>query len=79
MPLTLSATDVAIAVALEFGTLTLVTRPSRFGGEFIAIEDDKGVIEVALSQAEADARIADIKARAGAVTRNANAKRVVES
>jgi len=56
----LSATDLAIAVAHKAGTLTIVERPSRFGDTYIAIGDDHGLIEVALSRVEADARVAAI-------------------
>jgi hypothetical protein len=56
--LLLSATDVAIARAAERGTLSLVERPSRFGDTYIAIADDHGLIEVALTLAEAKARVA---------------------
>ena len=58
----LFSTDVAIAVAIRANTLRVVTRTSRFGGEFIALEDDVGLIEVHLTQAEADARLAKIRA-----------------
>ena len=59
-----SATDVAIAKAIRSGTLSVVERPSRFAGEtYIAIGDDFGLIEVQLSQAEADARIAAIRSQ----------------
>jgi len=58
-----SATDLAIACAMRRGDLRLVKRASRFGGEFIAIEDGCGLIEVQNSAAEAEARIAAIGAR----------------
>ena len=54
----LSSTDLAIALAVKNGTLRLVERPSRFGDTFIAIEDDRGLIEVHNTRAEADARVA---------------------
>lgn len=60
MALLLSSTDLAIALAAKRGTLRLIERPSRFGDTFIAIEDDVGVIEVALTKREADARVAFI-------------------
>jgi len=63
---TLSATCVSIAVALRNDTLRLVERPSRFGDTFVAIEDAFGVIEVALTWAEANARVASIRERVGA-------------
>jgi hypothetical protein len=58
---TLSATCLAIALAANAGTLQLVERPSRFGDTFIAIEDAHGVIEVALTRAEADERVSAVK------------------
>lgn len=60
MPRFLSATDVAIANASKRGTLRLIERPSRFGDTFIAIEDEVGLIEVALTKCEADARVASV-------------------
>lgn len=60
--LTLSATCLAIALADKAGTLRLVPREGRVG-LYVAIEDDVGIIEVALSQAEADERIAAIRKR----------------
>lgn len=60
---TLSATCLAIAVAHKAGTLRLVKRASRLGGTFIAIEDDRGLIEVADNMAEAEARVAEIARR----------------
>ena len=59
----LSATDVAIARAIEAGTLALLERPSRVGGTAVYIVDEEGLIEVALDRAEAEARIASIKGR----------------
>ena len=56
----LSATDLAIAVALTAGTLTLTERPSRLGDTFVAISDDVGLIEVQLTMADAQARVAAI-------------------
>ncbi len=60
---TLSATCLAIAIAHKAGTLRLVERASRLGGTFIAIEDDRGVIEVADDLASAEARVAEIARR----------------
>ena len=60
--LTLSATCLAIALADKAGTLALVEREGRFGS-FIAIEDAKGVIEVALDWAEANQRVSAIRER----------------
>lgn len=53
----LSSTDLAIAVAAKRGTLNLVERNSRFGGTFVAIEDDHGIIEVADDMAAAAIRV----------------------
>lgn len=52
-----SATDFAIRLAAQAGTLTLTERPSRFGDTYIAIGDDHGLIEVANTMAEARARV----------------------
>lgn len=57
----LSATDVAIAMALRNNDLRVVECEGRFGA-FWSIDDAHGVIEVALSAAEAESRIAAIKA-----------------
>lgn len=58
----LSATDLAIAVAIKAGTLSVEEKASRFPGEtYFAIADEKGIIEVALTKAEADARIDGVK------------------
>lgn len=54
--LTLSATDLAIAIAAKAGTLTVTECEGRFGA-YWAIEDDHGVIEVALSAEEAAERV----------------------
>ena len=59
---TLSATCFAIAVALEAGTLSVSEQQGRFGS-FYAISDDRGLIEVALSASEAEARIQAIRER----------------
>lgn len=67
MRFSLSSNCLAIAIADERGTLRLVERASRFEGEtFIALEDEKGVIEVAADMAEAEARVAALRARAAA-------------
>ena len=58
----ISATDVAIAQAIKAGTLTVVERPSRFGDTYFAIADEHGLIEVRLTRADVDARLAQIKA-----------------
>lgn len=75
MTVCLSATDVAIAVALQFRTLRVVDRKSRFGGYYTAIEDNHGLIEIANDQAEADKRISEVRDRANAANRAYNAKR----
>lgn len=54
-----SATDVAIAVAMKAGTLTVKECDGRFGA-YLAIEDDRGVIEVHLTEDDAEARLAAI-------------------
>lgn len=59
----LSAADVALAFAMKAGTLRMVVRASRFGGEFYSLEDDVGVIEVADSHEEAVARLREIEGR----------------
>jgi hypothetical protein len=59
----LSATDLAIALAVKAGTLTLTERPSRFGGTFVAVGDDHGIIEVADDMLAANARVASITQR----------------
>jgi hypothetical protein len=63
---TLSATCVAIGLALERGTLAVTEHPSRYfpGESYIAISDDVGLIEVQNTRAEADARIAEVRKRA---------------
>ena len=53
----LSATDLAIRLARENGTLRITESEGRFG-TYWAIEDDHGLIEVAMTKAEADRRIA---------------------
>ena len=57
---TLSATDVAIASALQADTLRIEKHVSRYGSEYFAISDDSGLIEVQLSQADVHKRIAGI-------------------
>ena len=62
--LTLSATCLAIAVASKSGTLRLERRVGRLG-EFVAICDNHGLIEVALSDAEASARVQGVLSKVG--------------
>jgi hypothetical protein len=59
---TLSATDLAIAVAIKANTLTIERCEGRFG-EFFAIGDNRGLIEVALDSDEVDCRIEAIRER----------------
>ena len=56
---TLSATCVAIRLAAAEGTLKIVERTGRFG-QYFAIEDQFGLIEVALTREEADGRVAGV-------------------
>lgn len=58
-----SATDLAIALAIKNGTLAVNECEGRVGA-YWSIEDDHGLIEVALSAEEADERISEIKRRA---------------
>ena len=59
----LSASCLSIALADKAGTLRFVERASRLGGTFVAIEDARGVIEVADDMAEAVSRVEAIRAR----------------
>ena len=54
--LLLSATNVAIRIAKERGTLKVEKATGRFG-DYWAISDDHGLIEVAMSEAEAEERV----------------------
>lgn len=54
--LALSATDVAIRLAIETGSLRVTAETGRYGA-YWAISDDHGLIEVALSEDEADQRV----------------------
>ena len=60
---TLSATCVAIALADKAGSLRMVERPSRFGGTFIALEDERGLIEVADNMEAARVRLDELRAK----------------
>lgn len=66
MAFSLSSACLAIALADERGTLRLIERTSRFGDTFIAIADERGTIEVADTMAEAEQRVAGLRARAAA-------------
>ena len=57
----ISATDVAISLASKAGTLTLVERASRFGGVYVAIGDEHGIIEVADDMKSAQRRVEECK------------------
>jgi hypothetical protein len=58
---TLSATCVAIALADKAGSLRLIERASRFGGTYVAIEDERGLIEVADNMSAAQARVVEVR------------------
>lgn len=60
--LTLSATCVAIALADERGTLRLEERSGRFG-PYVALSDETGLIEVADTMDEANARVQALRDR----------------
>ena len=66
MAVSLSSACLAIALADERGTLKLVERVSRFGDTFVAIADENGTIEIADDMADAEARVAALRARAAA-------------
>jgi len=57
-----NSTTLAIALAIKTDSIRLIERPSRLGGTFIAISDDNGIIEVADTLQEAEARIAEVAA-----------------
>lgn len=53
-----SATDLAISLAVKRGTVRITKRQGSYGlGACFAIEDEKGLIEVHDSRAEAEARV----------------------
>lgn len=62
---TLAVQDVSIARAILSNTLTVTEHVSRFGGTYIAIGDDHGLIEIQATIADAEARVADVRKRAG--------------
>lgn len=59
--LSLSATCLAIALADKAGTLRLTERASRFGGTFVALEDERGLIEIADNMEAAQARVREVR------------------
>ena len=61
---TLAAQDVWIACAILSNTLTVTEHVSQFGGTYIAIGDEHGLIEIQATRKEADARVADVRKRA---------------
>jgi hypothetical protein len=53
-----SATDLAISLAVKRGTVRITEHQSRHGlGPYFTIEDERGMIEVHASRAEAEARV----------------------
>lgn len=58
----LSATDVAIAVALGNNTLKVAARMSRFDTEYAVISDDHGPIEVHDDLTKAAERVEKVRA-----------------
>lgn len=58
-----SATCVAILRAHKAGNLRFTENVSRFGGTYIAICDDHGIIEVADDMSEAESRLAALLKR----------------
>ena len=58
--LTLAAQDVAIAVALRNGDLSVKSFVNRFGDTMWSISDSHGPIEICRSQAEADDKVATV-------------------
>lgn len=55
--------DLAIALADKAGTLRVEERATRFGDTAFFVSDEHGLIEVCLTQAEADARLAAVRRR----------------
>lgn len=61
----IDAQTIAIAEAIEAGTIRIEDRFSdRLGEPYCTIEDAAGMIEVTLDRPEAEARIAEVRARA---------------
>ena len=60
----ISATDVAIAMAHERGTLLIERRVGRFG-EYFAVSDEHGLIEVHNTDTELEERIGSVLERRG--------------
>ena len=67
----LSATDVAIAIADDAGTLIVEDCDGRFG-PYVAIRDEHGLIEVHNTRPEWDVRIADIRGRVSPAPRTSS-------
>ena len=63
MAFTLSLQDVAIATAIRNETLTCEVRADRWGGTFVAIKDDRGIIEVADDAGAAMQRYLEVETR----------------
>ena len=55
-----SSTDAAIVAAIRSGTLSIMRCWGRLG-EYWAIQDHKGLIEVALTAEEAEARVREVR------------------
>ena len=55
-----ASTDLAITIADKAGSLSLIEREGRFG-QFVAICDEAGTIEVADTMGEAEARVRDVR------------------
>lgn len=63
MAFTLSLQDVAIAAAIANKTLTLVQRKDRWGDDYVAINDEHGIIEVADDGTSAMERVREVQMR----------------
>ena len=59
----MDANAVAIALAIKDGKLWTKVQKGRLG-DYFAIGDEQGLIEVALDEAELNARVADVRERA---------------
>jgi hypothetical protein len=58
-----SSITIAVERAKRLGVLKYVTRESRFGDTYVAIEDDVGLITIEDTQAEAEALVERIWAQ----------------